>query len=139
MSSADGHLGLYLYIWDEIVTKGRLEMFEEHFDPGCSFITPSMTLAGRDSIRAYFAELLGAFSEPEFVVEEAFEGEGRLVKRWEFRGAHTGMFSGIPATGNRVVYRGVTIARMEGGKIVEERDFADDLGLMQQLGALPPL
>jgi steroid delta-isomerase-like uncharacterized protein len=139
MSSADGHLGLYLYIWDEIVTKGRLEMFDQHFDPGCAFITPSMTLAGRDSIKAYFTELLGAFSEPEFVVEEAFTGEGRIVKRWEFRGTHTGMFSGIPATGNRVVYRGVAIARMEDGKIIEERDFGDDLGLLQQLGALPPV
>ena len=34
---------------------------------------------------------------------------------------------------------GVTLARMVDGKLVEERDFADDLGLLQQLGVIPAM
>ena len=32
---------------------------------------------------------------------------------------------------------GITIARIADGKVIEETDFADDLGLMTQLGATP--
>ncbi|MCA1563376.1 MAG: ester cyclase [Acidobacteria bacterium] len=39
----------------------------------------------------------------------------------------------------RVTLVGVTLARMADGKIVEERDFMDDLGLLQQLGVIPDL
>ena len=32
---------------------------------------------------------------------------------------------------------GVTISRIEGGKIVEDWDIYDALGMMQQIGAIP--
>ena len=44
---------------------------------------------------------------------------------------------GIPATGKRVTFSGITINRVSGGKVVEDRTNFDQLGLMQQLGAIP--
>ena len=44
---------------------------------------------------------------------------------------------GIPPTGNRVNFTGVTIYRIEGGKIAAWWGVSDQLGLMQQLGAIP--
>ena len=64
-------------------------------------------------------------------------GEGnKLVKHWNFKGTHTGMFFGIPATGKNVNIDGVTLVRMENGKIAEERDFVDNYDLLGQLGQL---
>jgi predicted ester cyclase len=56
-----------------------------------------------------------------------------------FKGTHTGELSGIQATGKRVSVIGATLARMVDGKITEERDYGDDLGLLQQLGVVPQL
>ena len=43
---------------------------------------------------------------------------------------------GIAPTGNEVRVTGITIHRIEGGKIVEEWENWDALGLMQQVGAI---
>ena len=61
----------------------------------------------------------------------------KLVKHWNFKGTHTGRFFGIPATNKKVDIDGVTLVRMENGKIAEERDFLDNLEFMQQLGLIP--
>ena len=44
---------------------------------------------------------------------------------------------GIAPTGNQVRVDGMTISRIEDGKIVEEWEIYDALGMMQQLGAIP--
>ncbi len=41
---------------------------------------------------------------------------------------------GIPATGNKIEGSNIILMRIENGKIVEEREEADMLGLMMQLG-----
>jgi steroid delta-isomerase-like uncharacterized protein len=69
---------------------------------------------------------------------EDFVAEGdRVVNRWIGRGTHKGDFFGIPATGKSVTLTGVTEHRVENGKIVNDWSVGDQLGLMQQLGAVP--
>jgi predicted ester cyclase len=46
---------------------------------------------------------------------------------------------GIEPTGKQVTVSGLTISRLEGGKIVEEFLNWDTFGMMQQLGAVPAL
>lgn len=46
---------------------------------------------------------------------------------WNFKGTHTGVSFGIPATNNKVDIDVVTLVRMESGKIGEEMDFLDNL------------
>jgi predicted ester cyclase len=43
----------------------------------------------------------------------------------------------LPPTGKKVTVRGISICRVAGGKLVEERVEGDWLGLLQQLGAIP--
>jgi predicted ester cyclase len=45
----------------------------------------------------------------------------------------------IPATGKPVAYMGIAIFRIAGGKIVEQWQVADQMELLQQLGASPPM
>jgi predicted ester cyclase len=44
---------------------------------------------------------------------------------------------GIPATGKKVSMPGITIFRLDNGKIAEGWVLNDNLSLMQQLGAIP--
>ena len=46
---------------------------------------------------------------------------------------------GIPATGKQVSYTGISIDRIKDGMFVESWANEDNLGLMQQLGAIPQM
>jgi predicted ester cyclase len=45
---------------------------------------------------------------------------------------------GVPATGRDIALPGTTILRFEGSRAVERWSQADMLGLLVQLGAIPP-
>jgi predicted ester cyclase len=57
-----------------------------------------------------------------------------VVNRWIWKGTHEGEFMGIPPTGIKLEMGGIGIARIETGKIVEEWEDYDMLGMMMQLG-----
>jgi len=138
-SAVAANIDLYRQIWDQILNKGNLDLIDTHFAPDYIFKTATVTLKGVSEVKQYYGAILRAFSDIEFVVEDAFGQGDKLAKRWVFRGTHTGELNGIPATGKRISLGGVTVARMVNGKLVEERDYADDLGLLQQLGVIPQL
>jgi predicted ester cyclase len=46
---------------------------------------------------------------------------------------------GIPPTGKHVTINVIDIVRIVNGRIAEHWSVVDQLGLMQQLGVLPPL
>jgi steroid delta-isomerase-like uncharacterized protein len=69
---------------------------------------------------------------------EAMVAEGNKVAvHWTGRGTHKGEFWGVAPTGKQVTMGGISIIRIEGGKIVEEWGYMDMMGLMQQLGPPP--
>ena len=63
------------------------------------------------------------------------QGSGPL----EAQADQPGKYMGIPPTGNRVNFRGISIYRIEGGQIAESWSVSDLLGMMQQLGAIGEL
>jgi predicted ester cyclase len=46
---------------------------------------------------------------------------------------------GIPATGKQITIKGIEVFRIADGKIVEVWASMDNLGMLQQLGAIPPM
>jgi steroid delta-isomerase-like uncharacterized protein len=94
-------------------------------------------VVGIDNARAMYANYVIGFSNIKFTIVDVFGQGDKLVKHWDFKGKHTGTFFGIPATGKDVEVEGVTLVRMQDGKIAEEQDFFDNLSFMQQLGLIP--
>lgn len=80
-----------------------------------------------------------AFGETRFTIEEQI-GEGDTVaSRVTMRSVHSGGdFQGLPPTGKQIEVSAVTIERIKDSKIVERRVSSDYLGMMQQLGLVPP-
>ena len=64
------------------------------------------------------------------------EGD-KVVARVTMTGTHTGDFWGFPASGAKVTFTGIYIARIENGKIVEHWGEEDGISLMQQIGPAP--
>lgn len=56
---------------------------------------------------------------------------------WTAHGTHHGDLMGVPLTHKQVTITGITLERLADGKIVEEWNIWDQLGLLQQLGAVP--
>ncbi|MDQ3898847.1 MAG: ester cyclase [Actinomycetota bacterium] len=70
-------------------------------------------------------------------VKDEIVTDDRVVYRWETRGTHDGDFFGVPPTGKQLLSRGMTIIKVENGKIRELWESIDILGLMQQMGVIP--
>jgi predicted ester cyclase len=58
------------------------------------------------------------------------EGD-KVAMCWQGKSVHQGEFMGVAPTSKQVMMTGNSIARIEGGKIVEEWTEMDTFGLMQ--------
>ena len=93
----------------------------------------------REETEQFMRTFFAAFPDNRSTIEDMIAEGDKVVTRYNVRGTHKGEFLGIPATGKEVAFTSILISRIAGGKIVEEWEEADSLGLMQQLGAVPPI
>jgi steroid delta-isomerase-like uncharacterized protein len=71
--------------------------------------------------------------------EAALISEGGLVGvRYVITGTHKGVFNGVPPSGADVSFEAHDWFMVENGKITEQWVVLDVLGLLQQIGAIPP-
>jgi len=132
------NIKMYTRVWDEIINQGKLDLFNDtNFTKDLVIHEGAVDIVGIDSARAYYAHYLTGFSTIKFTIKDVFGQGDKIVKYWNFSGTHSGVFFGIPPTGNPVNVDGVTLVRMDKGKIAEERDILDNLEFMQQLGLIP--
>jgi steroid delta-isomerase-like uncharacterized protein len=136
--SVEANIKMYTHTWDEIINHGKLDMFNDSNFTTDVVMHANPDIVGIASARAYYTNYLTGFSNIKFTIVDVFSQGDKLVKHWNFKGKHTGIFFGIPATGKDVDVEGVTLVKMRGGKIAEEQDFFDNLSFMQQLGLIPP-
>jgi predicted ester cyclase len=79
-------------------------------------------------------------STPGYHTVDVLIAEGDMVAgKVTGYGTHEGDLLGIPRTGKKIQMSGIVIWRIKNGKIVEHWGQNDTLGLLQQLGVLPPL
>ncbi len=90
-----------------------------------------------------FKQIVGMFRHamPDIqitILDEIF-AEDKVVHRWSLTGTDTGGVMGMPASGKSLTFTGTTTVRMnDEGKIAERWANVDELGLLQQLGVVPP-
>jgi predicted ester cyclase len=82
------------------------------------------------------ANVRRGFPDLESTIEDLIAERDKIVAHWRAQATHRGEYMGIPPTGNRVNFTGISIYRIEGGKIAESWGVSDLLGMMQQLGAV---
>ena len=93
---------------------------------------------GLEAFTQLAAPFLAAFPDLHTTIEDLIAEGDKVVARVTARGNHKGEFVGIPPTGKQVEMIGTHIYRIAGGKIAEEWWLEDMMGLMQQLGVVPP-
>jgi predicted ester cyclase len=93
---------------------------------------------GLEGVKKAFSAFAAAFPNPHFTVEDMIAEGDKVASRVTLGATHQGEFQGIPPTGKQVMQTGIDILRIAGGMVVERWGEFDNLGLLQQLGAIPP-
>ncbi|MGB8215358.1 MAG: ester cyclase [Anaerolineales bacterium] len=133
--SVDKNLAIVSRIWDEIWNKGALEVSDEVFTQDYLGHLPIMTVQGPQEFKNLVKVYLAAFPDVHLSVEDAFGVDDRVTVRWISRGTHMGPMMGIPPSQHKIEVMGISIFRMAEGRVAEEWEGFDTLGMMQQLGA----
>lgn len=121
--------------WNDELFKGNPDIIDEL--AAASYVNHD--IGDREAFKRYRAELGAAFSDMSIAIEDTIAEGDKVVSRWTMSWTHTGEFRGISATGKQATFSGMSIHRIEGGKVVEDWSNSDSLGLMQQLGVIPPM
>ena len=111
-----------------------VEMLHEDF---VNHSAPPGMPADREGYRQIYGMYVNAFPDFEIAVEDMVSEGDKVMTRWTAHGTHGGELMGIPPTGKAVEMAGITFNRVADGKVIEQRENADMLGLLQQLGAVP--
>jgi steroid delta-isomerase-like uncharacterized protein len=97
---------------------------------------------GAEGMRTIARKLITAFPDAQMKIEDVVASGDRVACRVTFRGTNSAPLAFVnnplPATGKTVSVSQMHVFRVSGGKIVETWGTRDDLGLMRQLGVLPP-
>jgi steroid delta-isomerase-like uncharacterized protein len=80
-----------------------------------------------------------AFPDTKITIENQIAEGDFVVSRVIYQGTNKGEFRGMPASGKKVKTSGFSLQKIVNGKIVEEWDEIDALGMMQQIGAVPEM
>lgn len=80
-----------------------------------------------------------AFPDVKLVIETQIAEGDFVMTRLIYKGTNKGSFQGIPASGKKVKVSGMALQHIVKGKLVEEWDEFDSLGMMKQIGAIPEL
>jgi steroid delta-isomerase-like uncharacterized protein len=124
---------------EEVLNKGNIEEAGRFFgDDMVEHVPLPGQGPGLTGLKDVLRGMRTAFPDMQWSVEEQITEGDKVVPRFEWTGTHRGAFLGVPATGRNVKVWGIVIDRLEGGKIKDTRIIMDSLGLMMQLGVLPP-
>jgi steroid delta-isomerase-like uncharacterized protein len=124
--------------WEMLVNEHNPDAIDELYTPNLVWHEPDQDVEGTEEARRFLNTYLSAFPDMRVSVEDVIAEGDKAVTRWTIRGTHQGEIEEFgPPTGRQVEIKGITIHRLEGGKIAEEWERYDNLGVMQQLGLAP--
>ena len=107
------------------------DAFVEHED------TPGIP-PGKAGLRQFVALLHKAFPDVVFKVADIASEADKVWARVVVTGTQRGEYFGIPPTGRSIHIEVFDICRIAGSQIIEHWGLADQMGLMRQLGVIPP-
>jgi steroid delta-isomerase-like uncharacterized protein len=121
---------------EEVIGHGNFALIDEFVAADYVGHTSSGD-TNREEHQQIFATMHRAFPDLQITIDDLIAEGDKVVTRWTALGTHKGEFAGIPPTGKRGVVTGIDINRIVDGKLVECWTNSDDLGLLQQLSAIP--
>lgn len=128
-------------LYDGLFNGGDLAVAGDLLDPDYVGHDPPDSpapLRGPAAMAEGARHLRAAFPDCRFVVEELIAEGDAVAARVALTGTHAGPLGTLAPTGRRVAVTGTVTYRLSAGRIVASWGNWDNLGLLRQLGLLPP-
>jgi steroid delta-isomerase-like uncharacterized protein len=109
-------------------------LYDKYYAPGFIYHDVSAGDMNREQTIQDMVTYLAAFPDVNYTIDDILAEGDKTVIRCTIQATHKGTFMGIPATGKRIVIKGVEIDKIVGGKIVEAWGLDDSHRMMTQLG-----
>lgn len=130
---------VYRRMVEEVVNQGHMDVVDELFhDTYVDHSAPPGMPGGLEGVKAIFSMFRTAFPDVKFTIEDMV-AEGDIVATLVHGdGTNTGPFMGMEPTNLPARWRSVGFFRVIDGRIAEHWGIPDMLGLLIQLGVIPP-
>ena len=115
--------------------KGRAAMVDDLHAPAFVDHDPAGRRADREGFKQGMAELYAAFPDFHARIEDlAIDSAAqKITVRWRGTGTHQGVFMGHPATGRKILFKGIEILHVRDGLITARWGEWDGLDILTQL------
>ncbi len=128
-------------LFDEIYSKGHLNLLNEFFDSHIKLRDPAAPgfKGGLSEYKERETMYKNAFPNKQLKIDDIFAVDDKVVATWTCTGAHKGELQGISPTNKSIKVTGITIFRFDNnGKVTEITQSWDRLGLLEQIGEIEP-
>jgi len=122
---------------EEGMNQYNVSVIDELMAP--NYVNYDLSAPGLEGFKQALGVLHAAFPDLHFILEDEIAEGDKVVTRGYLTGTHQGEFQGIPPTGKQIHVKYIDIWRVENNKLVETWLRLDQLGLLQQLGVIPPM
>jgi len=138
VQTLEANKALVRRIYEEVLNQRNLAVADEVTTlDSLNHEGPDELRDGPEGVRNVVRMLSAAFPDYHMTIEDMIAEGDKVVVRSTLSGTHQGAFFGIPPTGKTFTQGQIHILRIENGKVAEHWAMRDDLGMMQQLGAIP--
>jgi predicted ester cyclase len=121
----------------ENASKGNFEALDDILT--ADYILHPQEVRGADGLMELAQGYREALGGLKVAIDHQFTGGDYVATRYTITGTHDGDLMGAPPSGKNVAFSGITISRCEDGRIAEEWEVTDVVGLLGQIGALPAM
>jgi steroid delta-isomerase-like uncharacterized protein len=126
--------GIIKQYWDGKWNQRSPAILDEILSPGVFYRSPSMQMNGLDEYKHVYGIFTSAFHDSELTIDDIIADGDKVMTRVTLRCTHDGELDGIPPTGRSLTVSAFTVFRIQDGKIFEENELLDEMGMMHQLG-----
>ena len=127
------------HLFDEAFNQGDLAVVDELVAPdGISHHLSWGMPANRMGLKQLIAMFRTAFPDLNCTVQDEIIQGDKVAAHWTMRGTHKGLFLGNSPTNKPIIVQGLIYARIEHNQIIENWTMIDQMGILQQLGLVPP-
>jgi len=121
----------------EVVQEGNTGLADQILTPDVLIHVNGQESRGVDAAKQLATALKTAFPDIRITHDEVIVSGDRVAIRWTSDQTHGGDYFGTPASGKRIHIEGLDLFHIRDGKIAEMWIEFDNLGILQQMGAIP--
>jgi steroid delta-isomerase-like uncharacterized protein len=141
MSVSQAHKELFGRLYHSIWNERRMDFIPLVIADTHAITDPTVAggAVGPFVYRRQVERFVTGLPDLHFEVDDTITEKDKLVVYWTITGTHRGEFLGVPPTGRKVSFSGITINQIRNGKIIESTVIWDGLGLLEQFGIELPV